>query len=220
MDIRKIEHVYFGSVYDAQIDDLVSSVGENYLIRDLSSGTISPEARVAGLVEQGKVIGLFQGGMEYGPRALGNRTILVDPRDRSVNDTVNQRLSRTEYMPFAPVVLAEYADEIFDIPEEILYTCNFMTIIVNVKEEWLYKIPAVVHVDNTARPQIIHRDQNQNYYDIVDEFRKLTGIPVLVNTSFNIHEEPIVESPDDALRALAKGAIDYVYMPPYLVEKK
>ena len=156
--------------------------------------------------------------MEYGPRALGNRSILASPRDRSLNDTLNQRLKRTEFMRFAPVVLAERAYELFCMNDNIAYAATFMTIVVDVQQEWREQLGAVVRVDGTARPQLIARDQNPTYYDIVKAYEATTGIPALVNTSFNVHEEPIVESPDDALRSLELGAIDYLVAPPYLLE--
>jgi len=221
-DYNKISlnHVYFGSNYDDSIDRFIGNLSSEIVVDNLSKASIAPSSKVAQLIEQGAVVGLFQGRMEYGPRSLGNRSIIVDPRDALVNDKVNNRLNRTEYMPFAPVVLREYASTIFDITEDNSYACEFMTIVTQVKKDWSEKIAAVVHVDNTARPQIIDRKVNEIYYDIVHEFYKITGIPVLVNTSFNVHEEPIVESPEDAVRALKMKAVDYVYMPPFLLSLK
>jgi carbamoyltransferase len=213
---RALKDVYLGSNYNNDITYFVSQILK-HKVKNLLTETGNPEAYVANLISQGAVIGLFQGGMEYGPRALGNRSILMSPVDRSINTTVNDRLNRTEYMPFAPVVTKEDADQIFHISKNVEYACKFMTIVVDVKFDWIEKIPAVVHIDNTARPQIIDRKTNKVYYDLVKEFGKLTGVPVLVNTSFNIHEEPIVESPKDAIKALDSNAIDFVYMPPYLI---
>lgn len=221
VNIRTLADVYLGAEYgEDKVLDALSRSADKFTFVDLRDGSDSPEAQVANLVSEGKVVGLFQGRMEYGPRALGNRTILVDTKNKEVNDIVNKRLNRTEYMPFAPVVLEDRADEIFDIADNIRATCEFMTVTTMVKESWREKIPAVVHVDNTARPQLIKRDVNPVYYDIISEYSKITGIPVLVNTSFNVHEEPIVESPEDALRALEQDAIDYVFFPPFLVSLK
>jgi len=166
-----------------------------------------PES-VAKYLSRGYVIGLFQGAMEFGPRALGNRTILADPRDKSINKTLNERLSRTEFMPFAPVILEEYAPEILEDYEVGKANAPFMTSCWKVKEEWVSKIPAVVHVDGTARPQVISRDVNPFYYDIVKAFYDMTGIPCLINTSFNTHEEPIICFEQEAQWALKTGRVD------------
>ncbi len=217
VNVQSLDHVYLGSNYDPLISRWISEVDDRFKIYDLSNKDKLPESEVARLISKGNVIGLFQGGMEYGPRALGNRSILIDPRKQEVNDVVNKRLNRTEYMPFAPAVMEEFSSDIFDISPNVAYTCNFMTIVVDVKRKWRDRIPAVVHVDNTARPQLVSEASNKNYYHIIKEFYKITDVPVLVNTSFNIHEEPIVESPSDALRALELDAIDAIYFPPYLV---
>ena len=113
-------------------------------------------------------------------------------------------------MPFAPVVAAERAAEIFEISSINSYACRFMTITCKVREPWRTRIPAVVHVDQTARPQVISRELNPLYYDIVAAYGRLTGVPVLVNTSFNVHEEPIVNAPEECVRALVEGRIDFV----------
>lgn len=113
-------------------------------------------------------------------------------------------------MPFAPYIHESDAEEVFDITDTNRYASRFMTITVNVKERWRARIPAVVHVDNTARPQIIIDSDNQLYASILREFKKITGLPVLVNTSFNAHEEPIINTPQECLAALLKGRIDFV----------
>jgi carbamoyltransferase len=148
--------------------------------------------------------------MEFGPRALGARSILASPACREMHDLLNQRLSRTEFMPFAPIIAAEQAQRVFDVNSVNAYACRFMTITCNVRPEWRDRIPAVVHVDGSARPQIIERPTNPLYYDIVRAFEQKTGIPVLVNTSFNVHEEPIVNSPNECAKALADGRVDFV----------
>ncbi len=148
--------------------------------------------------------------MEYGPRALGARSILASPADAAINDTLNQRLGRSEFMPFAPVVGAERAAEVFEIDGVNAYAMRFMTITCAVREGWAARIPAVVHVDGTARPQVIGREANPLYYDILAAFTGRTGLPVLVNTSFNVHEEPIINTPGECAQTLAEGRIDYV----------
>uniref|UniRef100_A0A6M3L525 Putative carbamoyltransferase n=1 Tax=viral metagenome TaxID=1070528 RepID=A0A6M3L525_9ZZZZ len=163
---------------------------------------------VAKLLSQGAVVGLFQGRMEMGPRALGNRSILADPRDHRINTILNKRLGRTEFMPFAPVILDEYASDILIGYDKGKLNGPFMTSCWEVREEWLAKIPAVVHIDRTARPQVISRDTNPFYYDVVNEFYKITGIPALINTSFNAHEDPILCFNKEADFALSNRRID------------
>lgn len=197
--------VYLGNQYsDEKIENLLKESKYTYRVLD------NPASTTADLISQGKIVGWFDGRMEFGPRALGHRTIMANPRNKDVNNILNHRLKRSEFMPFAPSVLYEFADTIFENTAPALHTAEFMTITFRVKEEWYDKIKAVVHVDNTARPQLVKRDKNSAYYDVINEFNKLTGIPLVVNTSFNIHEEPIVCSPDDALRSYDTGAVDCV----------
>jgi carbamoyltransferase len=175
------------------------------------------ERRIAKLLAEGHVVARFNGRMEYGPRALGNRSILSQATDPSVNDWLNKRLQRTEFMPFAPVTLEEFVDQCYVDMDGAQYPARFMTITVNCTD-WMKKhCPAVVHVDGTARPQIIDKATNPSYYRIVEEYRKLTGLPTLINTSFNMHEEPIVCTPADALRAFVEGHLDYLAIGNYLV---
>lgn len=172
------------------------------------------------LLRADKVVGLFTKGMEYGPRALGARSILITPRDASINHTVNLRLNRSEFMPFAPYVRAERADDVFVIPPSSRAAMSYMTITCDVRPEWRDKIPAVVHVDGTARPQIIHRAENPFYYDILHRFEQATGLPCLVNTSFNAHEEPIINRPQEALQALYENRIDYLVADDVIVARR
>jgi len=167
-----------------------------------------PASVVAEMISKGMIVGLCQGSMEFGPRALGNRSILVDPRYRGINNTLNKRLQRSEFMPFAPVIIEEYADDILMDYEIGKDNAPYMTSCWAVNPKWIDMIPAVVHIDGTVRPQVISRDTNPYYYDIIDEFRKLTGIPVLVNTSFNRHEEPIVCFNNEADFTQKLGFID------------
>lgn len=167
-------------------------------------------SQVAGMVATGMIVGLHQGRMEFGPRALGNRTILADPREKDINAWLNKRLGRTEFMPFAPVILEEHADSILENYNKGKLNGPFMTSCWKVKEEWKEKIPAVVHVDGTVRPQVIKRETNPFYYDIVNEFYKTTGIPALINTSLNGHEDPIVCFNREADFALSAGRIDAI----------
>lgn len=161
-------------------------------------------------VANGLLVAVHQGRMEFGPRALGNRTLLVDPRDSGAKNHVNARLKRTEFMPFAPVCTLERANDFFDLPNE-LQPFMYMTMTCNVRKKWQDLLPAITHVDGTARPQLVTYESNLNLYKILKDFEKITGFPIMVNTSLNIHEEPINYSYEDTIRALLSDAIDIAY---------
>ena len=199
----RLESVSLGRDYDAESSKTLSGAGA----RELPG---PPAETAARLLSRGLVGALYLGRMEYGPRALGNRSILANPAERAINDDLNKRLERSEFMPFAPVVAAEDASDVFDISPVNAYACRFMTITCAVRPEWRERLAGVVHVDGTARPQIIERHESPLYYDILSAFKALTGLPVLVNTSFNVHEEPIVNSPQECLKALSDGRVDFV----------
>jgi carbamoyltransferase len=165
------------------------------------------------------VVGWFQGRMEFGPRALGNRSMLARPTDAEINRTLNARLARTEFMPFAPSVLEEHAAAIFDNAAKSADCLPFMTITCNVKPEWRARIPAVVHVDGTARPQTVSRATNPLYWQVIEAYRQRSGIPLVLNTSFNVHEEPIVCFPENAAQALVDDRIDCLALGPYWAER-
>jgi carbamoyltransferase len=158
----------------------------------------------------GKVVAIVTGRMEYGPRALGNRSILASPVRHEINDSINRRLNRSEFMPFAPVVLESHAAQVFDIHPGNAHAARFMTITCAVRPEWRERIAAVVHVDGSARPQTIGPAENPLYFEILSRFHARTGLPVLVNTSFNVHEEPIIDTPAQALRALVDKRVDFI----------
>jgi carbamoyltransferase len=177
-------------------------------------------ARVADLLATGRVVALFRGRMEFGPRALGHRTILYQTTDATVNDWLNKRLQRTEFMPFAPVTLAEEADRCYENLSACRYTSEFMTITCACTP-WMRQVsPAVVHLDGTARPQLARHDIEPFYYDVIRRYFARTGIPSLINTSFNMHEEPIVCSPADAVRAFQQGHLDALALGPFLVTNR
>jgi carbamoyltransferase len=157
--------------------------------------------------------------MEFGPRALGNRSMVARPTDNEINRTLNARLARTEFMPFAPSVLEEHAAEIFDGVAKSADCLPFMTITCNVKQEWRPRIPAVVHVDGTARPQTVSRAVNQLYWKLIEAYRQRSGIPLVLNTSFNVHEEPIVCFPENAVQALSEDRIDCLALGPFWAER-
>ena len=202
---RRIDNVYWGGAFDDEAAALFNKRAE-CISRD------NPADVAAKLLADGKIVAIYQGRMEFGPRALGNRSILASPVDSAVNQTLNDRLARTEFMPFAPYVLDEDADDVFALTQCNRYAAKFMTITCKVHEKWRDKIPAVVHVDGTARPQIIQDQQNPLYADVLRKFKQLTGLPVLINTSFNAHEEPLIYTPQQCLRALNAGRVDYVLL--------
>jgi carbamoyltransferase len=174
-------------------------------------------AETAQLLAQGHVIGWFQGGSEFGPRALGNRSILADPRTAEMKTKLNKQVKhRQAFRPFAPVVLAERAHEVFAEHRD----SPFMLLAEAVRPEWRERIPAVVHVDGTARVQTIREDQNAPLYRLIKAFDALTGVPVLLNTSFNVKGEPIVETPADAIHCFLATGIDYLILHDTVMRKK
>ncbi|MFH1045346.1 MAG: carbamoyltransferase C-terminal domain-containing protein [Candidatus Omnitrophota bacterium] len=209
----KLDNLYFGPEYDnEEIEAEIKKEKLNYdYLRDI-------ETAVAQLLAKGKVVARFSGRMEYGLRALGNRSILYQTTDKSVNDWLNAKLKRSEYMPFAPVTMEEYAGQCYVNIEKVKYNAKFMTIAVDCTE-WMKKTsPGVVHVDGTARPQLLKEEDNPSYYKILKEYHRITGIPSLINTSFNMHEEPIVCAPFDALRAFKESGLDYLAIGNYLLK--
>jgi carbamoyltransferase len=205
--------VYFGPGYaDAEIEAELRKRGVDYRhVADI-------DGEVARLVHGGKVVARFAGRMEYGPRALGNRSILAHTKDKSINEWLNKRLKRTEFMPFAPSVLGSHAQDLFvDYNRRISsYTDNFMTITYAVKPQWRDRLQAATHVDGTARPQVVWPDANPSFYRLIEEYYRLSGIPALINTSFNMHEEPIVATPADAVRSFERGGLDYLAIGSFL----
>jgi carbamoyltransferase len=160
---------------------------------------------------------MFRGRMEFGPRALGHRSILYQTTDSTVNDWLNKRLKRTEFMPFAPVTLQNEASKCYSNLNRCNYTAQFMTITADCVP-WTKQIsPAVVHLDGTARPQLIKKESEPFYFEILQNYYEKTGIPSLINTSFNMHEEPIVCNPSDAIQAFQLGHLDNLVIGPFLV---
>jgi carbamoyltransferase len=171
---------------------------------------------VATLIEGQTVIGWFQGRMEFGPRALGSRSILADARNPENKDVVNLKIKfRESFRPFAPSVLEERIADWFEIDRP----SPFMLLVAPVREEKRI-IPAVTHVDHTARIQSVSRGQNDLYYDLIREFERRTGVPVIINTSFNVRGEPIVCTPEDAYRCFMRTRMDYLVLGPYLLDKR
>jgi carbamoyltransferase len=208
-----IRDVYFGPGYsDNEIRKVLDKKGFYYE---------SPQnmgKRIAEYLRDGNVVARFDGRMEYGPRALGNRSILYQPSDPSANEWLNKKMKRTEFMPFAPAVTVKLANRCFHGISGVEHAAKFMTITFQCTDEMKRLCPGVVHVDGTARPQLVEREVNPVYYDAIDEFYKMTGIPSIINTSFNVHEEPIVCTPDDAVKGFLDCGIDYLAIGPFLVK--
>lgn len=202
---QRLDHAYCGFDYDSS--SLVQAAEEKSFKVE-RSGNVADLA--SSLIADGKVGAIYQGAMEMGPRALGARSIIASPEQRSINDSLNDRLDRTEFMPFAPYVLEEDISEVFEVDDRTLEACKFMTVTANVREKYRDIIPAVVHVDGTARPQVVFREKTPLYYDILKGFKEKTGMPCLVNTSFNAHEEPIINTPEEALQALSDDRMDFL----------
>jgi carbamoyltransferase len=175
------------------------------------------EVKVGEVLADNKIVARFNGRMEYGPRALGNRSIIGAPFDKTINDWLNKKLQRTEFMPFAPSMIEEAADD-YLVNYGGEKAAEFMTITYDIKEGKAKDMPAVVHVDNTARPQVVKASANASYHKIIAEFGKRTGIPVVLNTSFNMHEEPIVYTPEDGIRGFLAAELDYLAIGNFLVK--
>ena len=211
-DARPLHDVYWGPAYnEAEIAAALDAVG-------LQAKKLEESALVgcaAQAIHAGRVVGWFQGRMEFGPRALGNRSMLARPTESAINDWLNVRLDRSEFMPFAPSVLAEYADALFTGVDKARHTAEFMTITFDVRPEWRARIPAVVHVDGTARPQLVRPEVNPLYHRLISAYHALSGIPLVLNTSFNVHEEPIVCAPAEAIRAFVERRVDCLAVGPF-----
>jgi carbamoyltransferase len=204
-------HVYLGPGFDdAEIRSALEANGVD------AERHQDVEREIARLLAAGTVVARFAGRMEYGPRALGNRSILYQATDASVNYWMNDALHRTEFMPFAPIVLAEHAGQCFHGLAGAEDTARFMTITFDCTDWMRQHCPGVVHVDGTARPQLVSHADNPSAHRILTEYRTLTGLPCLINTSFNMHEEPIVCTPTDAIRAFKLGHLDVLAIGPWI----
>ncbi len=212
---QEIEHMYLGPSFStAEIEAAVTD--ERLTAR--KSDNIADE--VAQRLQKDQVVARFDGAMEFGPRALGNRSILYSAHDPSVNDWLNKRLKRTEFMPFAPITLGEHADARFLHLGRFRHSAQFMTVTTDCTDTMKKESPAAVHVDGTARPQIVESTSASSVRAILERYHAHTGVPTLINTSFNMHEEPIVCTPDDAVRAFLDGDLETLAIGDFLVERK
>ena len=212
-------HAYWGKGYSCT--EIANFLTENNIpFRQFSNEDQLLDV-VAGQLTQGKVLGWFQGRFEWGPRALGNRSILADPRNPEMKDIVNTKIKfREPYRPFAPSVLSECTQRYFDFPEaQRHYPARFMLYVTPVKPSEQKTLPAITHVDGTGRLQTVFRDQNPLYYRLIERFGQATGVPVVLNTSFNLRGEPIVTTPANAFNTFSKSEMDSVVLGNFLVEK-
>lgn len=210
----QFDTLYLGRAFDDQsILDAITGAGFNYYMPN------SIAFEVARLLSDNNIVARYAGGSEYGPRSLGNRSILYSASDKAVNGWLNERLDRTEFMPFAPVVREIDMNKYFNI-DKFAPSYRHMTLACDVTSHGVEKAPATTHIDNTARPQLINFHDNPSYYDILSEYEKLSGEGILVNTSFNLHEEPIVYTPAEALNTFSYSKLDYLAIGSYIVCQK
>jgi len=209
----KLDNMFMGTSYtDAE-------VGEHYWDQNKFSREIFTPELAAKYLAEGKIMGVFNGRYEHGPRALGNRSIIGEVTNPDTYDKINNKLQRNDFMPFAPAVMEEHADTIFNVTKS-RYTAEFMTMLYDTRPEWADRIPTVVHPkDKTARIQIVTKTSNPTFYKILDEYNKITGVPVLLNTSFNVHEEPIVCHPNEAFNHLENDVVDLLIINNFIYKK-
>lgn len=209
----QMDHAYFGPSYNSeQCAAALDEAGLAY--RTLPDEEMLP--RVASLVADGAIVGWFQGGAEFGPRALGNRSFLADPRRSDMLQLLNEKVKLREWFrPLAPSMLEESSERIFGRP----HRDPFMVTVLQVAESERARIPAVVHVDGSARPQTVSRRTNPRYWQLIKEFERLTGVPLLLNTSLNV-QEPIVCTPTDAVKTFGRAGFDALVLEDHLVLRK
>jgi len=214
-----MEHAYWGQEHDAgDTQAFLKQNGIPYERLDQEEKLIE---RVVDNLQRGKVVGWSQGKFEWGPRALGNRSILADPRRTEMKDIVNVKIKfREPFRPFAPSVLSEKAEDYFVLPDAPRhYPARFMLYVVDVKEDKRETIPAITHVDGTGRLQTVHKKFNPKYYRLIETFGEATGVPIVLNTSFNLKGEPIVNTPEEAFNTFRRSGMDTLVLGNYLIEK-
>jgi carbamoyltransferase len=215
----RMDHAYWGKSYGAaEIREFLEQgrIGYKYIE---NNGQLLDQ--VVERLQQGKVIGWFQDRFEWGPRALGNRSILGDPRNANMKDIINTKIKfREPYRPFAPSVLAECAEAYFDLPNAAQhYPARYMLYVVPVRPAKHSILPAITHVDGTGRLQTVFRDANPKYYGLIERFAQATGVPVILNTSFNLKGEPIVNTPANAFNTFSKSEMDTLVLGNFVIEK-
>lgn len=214
-----MEHAYWGEEHSpADVEEFLKEENIPYELIENEDKLLE---RVADSIQNGKVIGWHQGRFEYGPRALGNRSILADPRSHEMKDIVNVKIKfREPFRPFAPSILVDRAGEYFDLDEpEKHYPARFMLYVTDVLEDKREILPAITHVDGTGRLQTVRKDTNPKYYKLIETFGDATGVPVLLNTSFNLKGEPVVNTPAEAFSSFSASGMDLLVLGNYLVTK-
>ena len=213
----RLPHVFLGpSFSDAECERALNAQPGPYAV----TRTADPELEIARRLARRKIVARFAGRMEYGPRALGHRSILFHATDPTVNTWLNRQLVRSEFMPFAPVIRYEDAAEfLLRFSEKTRYTAEFMTITYDASPRCRREAPAAVHVDGTVRPQVVRRETQPGLHRIITEFHRLTGESVLINTSFNMHEEPIVCTAEDAVRCFCSSQLDSMILGSFALDR-
>jgi carbamoyltransferase len=215
---KRENNFYLGSQYSDNyiIDNVLKNLDKKSIqFKKMDFDDLSKY--VASKISQGQLVAWFQGRMEFGPRALGNRSILCDPRNADAKKLINLKIKkREEFRPFAPSVLLEHADEYFYMNN--IKEIPLMNVLVKVRESVRNIIPAVVHVDNTSRVHTVSMNINKNFHQLISDFKKITGVPILLNTSFNILN-PIIENPTDAYNAFIESNIDILVLNNFYLEK-
>jgi carbamoyltransferase len=214
-----MEHAYWGEEHSASVSE--DFLKENNIPYEKIEDDRKLIERVVDGLTEGKVIGWHQGRFEWGPRALGNRSIIADPRRADMKDIVNVKIKfREPFRPFAPSVLVEKAGDYFalDHPEKH-YPARFMLYVTDVHEQKRDVLPAITHVDGTGRLQTVSKELNPKYYSLIETFGEATGVPVVLNTSFNLKGEPIVNTPGEAFNSFSKSGMDMLVLGNYIVDK-
>lgn len=214
-----MNHAYWGEEHNgSKVEDFLKEMGLRYERFDQEERLVE---RVVDRLAEGKVVGWFQGRFEWGPRALGNRSILADPRKTEMKDIVNVKIKfREPFRPFAPSVLAEKTEDYFVLPDaKKHYPARFMLYVVDVRDDKKDVLPAITHVDGTGRLQTVRSEQNPRYYKLIETFGQATGVPVILNTSFNLKGEPIVNTPREAFNTFSKSGMDALVLGDCIIEK-
>ena len=221
--------VYYNSLKSTLSDNLDKMVhlGPDYIVDDLDykknlSLLVKSDfstKEIARLIELDNVVGIFNGRLEFGPRALGNRSILATAKNKDITGMLNKRLNRNDFMPFAPLIIEDDAEEILINYSLNKVAANFMTCTFQVKPEYQKQLEAIVHIDGSVRPQVVRKNEQPMIYELLQEIKLITGLGVCINTSFNLHEHPIANSPKDALNILNAGGVDYLILGDLLLSR-
>ena len=215
-----MDHASWGKAYsDPEIADFLEREAIRHQIAASEEELLD---RVVEALIGGRVVGWMQGRFEWGPRALGHRSILADPRRAEMKDLVNSKIKfREPFRPFAPSVLAERAADLFDLDNaKDVYPARFMQLVVPVREEARDRVPATTHVDGSGRLQAVHRETNPLYYSLIERFGQATGVPVVLNTSFNLKGEPIVTTPANAFSTFSRSGMDTLVLGNCIIRKE